>query len=522
MKQNRVVPLRIVWLFVLLATTLLFSTPTHADLVITNDTIVTTWSDSYARAQFGQRQNFFLGTFFINYYPQYFVSYRDHSRSGASNVEMVTSRVPMYGIPDAGASHGKTNGLNFFYVSQNGIDETDEPYASNSIYGSFKQLLRYPTNTYNRFGNTTNDWSQPDPQNLYQCVVIGDIPYALDLNGDIHARNYSYGGRSAALEAGVPFVDTWSNLVGAVVSGYLNGPELWFNPPYYDHPGNELQLIWSLTTLRSLGVDTNTYTAVVDFNTASVSSTNHCTVTGLSRYGSGLTFTFRADRMAPGFYVPDGDITNDCRGAFTLMPSLGNQFCEILRITNLPAGNYELNIDGSNVVTVSSAQLAAGYNNFTNYSGPFWAQRKEILGLMCDMLDVSRSDASSDAHPGVNLLTERYESYAAARWPTNTGVNPYIAVMSDRESELQAEDVLIHAAAQQTNHTFTITPAGSPPLMSIQRFGNDTVISWPDPNYLLQSGSTPYGPFSTIPAASSPYTNPGTGPMIFYRLMTNQ
>ena len=68
--------------------------PARAEVAITNDTMVTIWSDSFARGPFGQRQNFFLASFFISYYPQYFISYRDHSRSGASNLEMLTNRVP--------------------------------------------------------------------------------------------------------------------------------------------------------------------------------------------------------------------------------------------------------------------------------------------------------------------------------------------------------------------------------------------------------------------------------------------
>ena len=488
-------------------------------LILTNDTMVTTWSDSFARATFGQRQNFYLGSFFLSYYPQYFVSYRDHSRSGASNLEMLTNRVPEMGLPDAGASQGKTNSLNFFYVSDNGDAPFFDSYDSNSIYGFFKGLLQYPTNTYTRFGVLTNDWSQPNPQNLYQSIVIGDIAYDTE-DGLPAARDYSYGGRSAALEDGVPFVDSWSNLVAVTTNAFLNGPNLWFNAPWFDHPGNELQLIWDLTNLRSLGVDTNTYTAVIDFNAAKVSSTNHCVVTALSGNGTNIQFTFHADRMAPGFYVPDGSITNDCRRAFTLMPSLGNQFCEILRITNLPAGTYEIDMDGSNVVTVTSVQLAAGYNNFTNYSGAFWAQKKEILGLMCDMLDVLLSDACTDAHPNDHVLIENYESWARARWPTNkAGVNGYITEMSDRESELQAEDVLIHAAVQQTNHIFSVTLTSPQPVVNIGGVGNQTVLSWANTAYGLQSAPSINGPFITIPGATSPYTNTLPGPMEFFRLI---
>jgi hypothetical protein len=173
-------------------------------------------------------------------------------------------------------------------------------------------------------------------------------------------------------------------------------------------------------------------------------------------------------------------------------------------------------------VTISSAQLSAGYNCFTNYSGAFWAQKKEILGLMCDMMDVLRSDASTDAHPVDNRLFEKYESYASARWPTNnSGVDSYIALMSDREAELQAQDVLIHAAAQQTNHAFSITLLPSPPLLSIGSIENGTVISWTNAGYLLQSASDIEGPFNTIPGASSPYTNTLVGPLEFFRLITN-
>ena len=372
--------------------------------------MVTTWSDSFGRAQFGQRQNFFLGSYFINYHPQYFVSYRDHSRAGASNFEMLTQRVPIYGIPDAGASYGKTNGLNIFYVSGNG------PIDSNNIYGLFKSLLQYPTNSYNNTQILTHDWSQPNPQILYSSIVIGDVP-AHNADGSEYSRDYSYGGRTAAIEDGAPFVDTWNNMINVVTNNDSLLDTLWFpNGGAYDHPNNVFQLIWTLTNLRSLGVDSNTFTAVIDFNATKISATNHCTVTDLSRNGNNLSFTFHADRMAPGFYVPDGVITNDCNGAFSLVPTLGNQFCEIFRVTNLPQGNYELDIDGSNVVTVSSAQLAAGYNNFTNYSGAFWAQKKEVLGLMCDMADISRADASSNAHPDNLLLNELYESDATVCW----------------------------------------------------------------------------------------------------------
>ena len=141
------------------------------------------------------------------------------------------------------------------------------------------------------------------------------------------------------------------------------------------------------------------------------------------------------------------------------MPSLGNQFCEILRVTNLPPGNYQITLDGSNCVQTTSAQLAAGFNWFTNYTGAFWAQKKEGLGLMCDMLAVDRANASDQT--GLTKILF-YESYANTVWATNDVSTASYLAQSDmvaREGELQAQDVPIHANAQQTNHTFSITLA---------------------------------------------------------------
>lgn len=428
-----------------------------ADLVtITNNTMVTTWSDSFGRADFGQRQNFFLGSYFISYYPQFFVSFRDHSRSGGSNWEMLTNRIPRFGVVDAGFNRGKTNSLNIWYVSGNDFNGPHTTgTASNNIYLIFKDILKYPTNTYTRAAVPTNDWTQSNAQFLYKSVVIGDVIYN---NLSTSSHLYSDGGSNAAFEAGAPFISTWDNMAAVVTANAGTAGTLWFpNGGAFDHPNNVFDLIWTLTNLRSLGVPTNTYTCILDFNSALIAQTNNCEVTGLALSGHKLSFTFHADRMAPGFYVPDGFITNDCRGAFNLVPSLGNAFCEILQATNLPVGNYQIRIDGSNVVILSSAQLSTGWNQFTNYSGAFWAQKKEILGQMCDMAAVSRADANTPTGNLTGLLL--FESGGNTFWDGISGVDNYIAethMAANETGLITGADVPMHATAQQTNHTYEI------------------------------------------------------------------
>jgi hypothetical protein len=432
---------------------------TNSPLTITNDTMVTTWSDSFSRGQYGQRQNFFIGTYFINYYPQYFVSFRDHSRSGDNNQGMVTQRMPQYGAVDLGLLAGKTNALEIFYASGNGV------YTSNTMYGWFKQILQFPAKVYDQAGNFTNDpvWTVAQATNHYQAMVIDDLPY-YSANGTFGGATlfYNAGANQAATEGGVFYVPSFQNLSNAIVPLYPIDTNLFFNGPNFDHPGNAIQGAWALTTCANMSVDSNTFTTVIDFNSAIVRSTNHCTVGSVLKSGSQVTVSaLRADRMAPALYVPDGTTTNDMRGAFALMPQLTNTFCEMLTFTNIPDGTYQIAMDGNYVWTATAANKRLDINLWNNYTNAFQAQGMSVMYLLCDLLDVSRTDQSNDAHPGDNRLIERYESYARAVWPTNTlGVTGYIHQpdMVAREQELQAQDVLIHAAAQQTNHNFTITP----------------------------------------------------------------
>lgn len=441
--------------FLVVLSLLLIPATSFSQIQITNNSLLTTWSDSFARAQYGSRQNFYLLSHYINKYPQFVISPRDHSRSGGDNLEMCTQRFPEYGVPEWGATQGKTNVIDFLYVSSNGA------YTSNQIYGYFNQLVQAPSVTYNRAGQFTNDWTQST--NLFQKVIIGDIAYRTE-TGDPASRDRSYGARTVAEANGIPWVDSWTNLVNIVTNQFVQNPNAyWFNAPNYDHPGNELQFIWAMDILKDLREDTNIYSCAIDFNGATVNSTNHCTASNLLLSQGTLTFTFHADRMGPAYDVPSPSQTNDCTGAFPLQPSLSNAFCETIQITNMPVGNYNVFLDNSNIATVSSAQLAEGLNLFTVYKGAFWAQKCAGLALLRGLVNISPTNVSEYYQPNGNTFIIRQESYASTVWPTNnTGVDGYIAQsdMVARESELQAEDQVIHAAAQQTNHIFTIAPMG--------------------------------------------------------------
>jgi len=430
---------------------LLFNPVARAQVPITNNTLMIIHSDSYSRAQYGNRQNFFILSYYIFMHPEVVISPRDHSRSGGANWEMLTNRFQKFDYPEWGITGGNTNVVDFVYVSGNGGPN------SNQIYTNFSDIVKAPFYAYAKDGLFTNDWHQGT--NLFYKVIIGDMPLWA-ANGNQTIAQYSLGGLEVATENGLKYVDTFNNLVQAETNwngGYPANSNLFFNPPNYDHPANEIQLAWALSTLHSLGEESNAFTAIFDWNnTTAPSQTNHCVASSLSQSGGVYTLTLHALRMGPGYYYPDASQTNDSTGGFLLMPQITNYICEIIRITNCPAGNYNVSEDGLTILTnVSSARLSAGINLFTDvHSGAMWAQKKECLGELCDMVNINRTNASVTYQPSGNTLIIRQESYANDRWPTNAGMANYIALMGDREAELISEDQIIHTNAQQTDHVF--------------------------------------------------------------------
>ena len=66
------------------------------------------------------------------------------------------------------------------------------------------------------------------------------------------------------------------------------------------------------------------------------------------------------------------------------------------------------------------------------------------------------------------------------------------------------------------------------PQLTITPSGANVILSWPTnvagfdyTGYTLQSAPAVTGTFTNLPAATSPYTNPITGPQKFFRLISN-
>jgi hypothetical protein len=75
-----------------------------------------------------------------------------------------------------------------------------------------------------------------------------------------------------------------------------------------------------------------------------------------------------------------------------------------------------------------------------------------------------------------------------------------------------------------TNFAYvTIKYSSSIPLprLDFQTLNNQLVLSWTNAGFNLQAAPAVTGPFTNLPAATSPYTNPFTTPQQFFRLISN-
>jgi hypothetical protein len=419
--------------------------------IITNDnTTLVFFGDSYDTSPFHYFGDY-LASWVALGHPQFTNHYSSASRGGGSLEEANEDRLERLGLAHW-ESGQKSIGL--IMADDNG------GYTSNQVQMNLTNTLLSPTNFFNGFAYT-NEGGWCSTQSI-TWVGIGAIPHdSSDGDSGEVARNDAV--TNLFMSLGRPFVDMWNPLWTGGWSNDNNGAQL-LGFDSGGHPFASGSLTMGITIAQKLAdVDTNVSLAAIDFSTGKIVFTNHCVISSISKNGNGITFTRHDDRLPLAFDVPDGTITNDCRNAFIAMPQLSNAFWFTIAVTNLPVGNYVVNIDGAPVTTLSSSALAAGWNMFTDWSSnsPYWKQRVAVLALVrlkngTDPVTLIDHSAGMNGPNGPDLVN--YYSTSQAFWDDGFRGDALVSQLQSISASLAGIDTLIHNAAQPTNHVFTITP----------------------------------------------------------------
>jgi hypothetical protein len=133
------------------------------------------------------------------------------------------------------------------------------------------------------------------------------------------------------------------------------------------HPGPEGHLVMAYEFLKAQHVPSDVARFSIKGTDGTVTSTNNCRIDQIKAANGTVSFTYSANALP---FVLDWWT----QPALKWIPFTNDLNQEVFQVTDLPAGNYDVQIDGKTVATSTAAELAAGVNMSENDKTPEYQQ----------------------------------------------------------------------------------------------------------------------------------------------------
>lgn len=186
-------------------------------------------------------------------------------------------------------------------------------------------------------------------------------------------RKFSDGLKEVCSREGATFVDQFDPYMAIMLRERASNPSVVIGGGDAVHPGPIGHTVMAWAILKGLGATPLVSKADVDY-AAKKATTSNCHVESL-KTGNGTVSFERLDEALPMPVDPRAE------AATKLAPLLEDLDHYDLRITGLPAGSYELSIDGEAATKASAEELAQGVNLATR-AGPVTRQAQDVLDLV--------------------------------------------------------------------------------------------------------------------------------------------
>jgi lysophospholipase L1-like esterase len=187
-------------------------------------------------------------------------------------------------------------------------------------------------------------------------------------------RQFSDGLKEVAAKQGATFVDQFDPYMAIMLRERAADPTAFIGGGDAVHPGPAGHTIMAWAVLKGLGAMALVSRAEIDGAAGKVLASEGCQITNLKAEQGTVAF----DRVDAALPLP---IDPKAEPALKLTPILQDLDRYELQVTGLPAGTYELSIDGESVGKASSEDLAKGWNLATT-AGPITKQAQEVLALV--------------------------------------------------------------------------------------------------------------------------------------------
>lgn len=262
---------------------------------------------------------------------------------------------------------------------------------------------------------------------------------------DLDARNVSLarfaeGLKRLAESEHVPFADQFNPYLQALIRSHNftvgNGVD-------GVHPGPAGHTIMAWAILKALGATPLVSTVSVDAPGKRVAGAEACAITGLSVDRSTVAFD-RKDEALPMPLDPKAEPVLD------FVPVTQDLNVYLLTVTGLPAGKYNVTIDGEAAASVLADDLAAGWN-LAYKGGPITRQADEVLALVA-----KKNNAYFTRWRDVQLYWMPKWAEDAAEFEQHR-----TAELQRLDSEIAQLEAEIDAARQPKVHHFVIKPSSA-------------------------------------------------------------
>lgn len=190
---------------------------------------------------------------------------------------------------------------------------------------------------------------------------------------NISLRKFSDGLKEVCSKTGSLFVDQFDPYMAIMMGERSKNPEAFIGGGDAVHPGPIGHTIMAWAILKGLGATPMVSKAEVNHSAKSASG-ELCKIQNLKFEENSCTF----DRLDEALPMP---IDPRAEPALKLAPILADLDRYELKITSLPAGNYELFIDGEPATRASSEELSTGIN-LAGQDNAITKQARQVLDLI--------------------------------------------------------------------------------------------------------------------------------------------
>jgi lysophospholipase L1-like esterase len=245
--------------------------------------------------------------------------------------------------------------------------------------------------------------------------------------------------KAVAAKFEFPFVDQYAITRAAVESMEKDDPKAEKAKPYYDgfHTSPPGGLLMAHAILTGMNAPKEVSTADIGLEGTSIESSN-CKIMDIEATKTGMTFT-RLDKALP---MP---VQKDWVSMLPYTGQLNDLNYYGLKVRSLPAGDYDVKIDGVVVASHTAADLAKGVNLGLTMTGPVYDQGQKVMQKIQEKNNVVR-----DRFRNVTMVN-------LPDWLGAEGQERKQAERAKRLAKIESLQAEVYKLAQPVPHKFEVT-----------------------------------------------------------------